>query len=102
MEGSEERIDELQEFINSTVVDAGDGNSQMSPWISLSNLLFAKEFCFVQTDDGRIVDVMYPSGENIQVANIKKSIASAFQASFKYEPTREEADAGGVHRATYK
>ena len=82
--------------------DAGDGTSRLSPEANLNDMLFAKEFCFVQTDDGQIVDVMYPSGENIQVANIKKSIASAFQASFKYELTRDEADVGGVHRATYK
>lgn len=102
VDGSEERIDELQQFINSTVEDAGNGTSQLSPWASLNDLLFMKDFCFVQAEDGRIVDVMYPIGENIQVVNIKKSIASAFQANFKHDRARDEADVSGIHRANYK
>ena len=102
VDGSEERIEELQEFVNLTVKDAGDGTSQLSPQAgSLNDLLFAKDFCFVQTADGKIADVMYPNGESIQVANVKKSLASAFQANFKKENAREEADVSGVHRASY-
>ena len=82
-------------FSNSTMEDTGDGTS-------LNDMLFAKDFCFVQTADGRIVDVIYPSDENIQVVNIKKGIASAFQANFKFELVRDEADVSGVHRASYK
>ena len=103
-DGSEERIEELQKFINLTVEDAGDGIGQLSPQASnlLNDLLFAKDFCFVQTADGKIANVIYPHGENIQVANIKKSIASAFQASFKKETAVEETDVSGMYRASYR
>ena len=102
-DGSEERIEELQEFVNLTAEDAGDGISQLPPQADrLNDLLFAKDFCFVQTADGQIADIIYPHGENIEVANIKKSLASAFQANFRREGSREETDVSGAHRASYK
>ena len=102
-DGSEERNEELQEFVNLMVKDAGDGTSQLSPQAgNFNDLLFAKHFCFVQTADGKIADVIYPQGENIQVANIKKSIASAFQANFRKDSAREEMDVSGAHRASYR
>ena len=102
-DGSEERIEELQEFVNLTAKDAGNGTSPLPPQADrLNALLFAKDFCFVQTADGQIADVIYPHGENIQVANVKKSIASAFQANFRREDTREETDVSGAHRASYR
>ena len=102
-DGFEERNEELQEFANLMVKDAGDGTSRLSPQAgNFNDLLFAKDFCFVQTADGKIADVMYPQGENIQVANIKKSIASAFQANFRKDSAREEMDVSGAHRASYR
>ena len=99
----EERIEELQQFINHSVEDAGDGTARLKPeGDDLNDQLFAKGFCFVQTADGLIADVIYPEGENTQVANIKKSIASAFQANFQNKGAREEADVSGVARARYR
>ena len=101
--GSEERIEELQEFVNLTVEDAGNRTSRPSAQVdNLNDLLFAKDFCFVQRANGIITNVIYPHGENIQVANIKKSIASAFQANFKQDSAREETDVSGAHRASYR
>lgn len=103
VDGTEERIEELQEFVNLMVKDAGDGTSRLSPQAgNFNDLLFAKDFCFVQTADGKIADVIYPQGENIQVANVKKSIASAFQANFRKDSAREEMDVSGAHRASYR
>lgn len=77
--------------------------SQLSPQAdNFNDLLFAKDFCFVQTADGKIADVIYPQGENIQVANVKKSIASAFQANFRKDSIREEMDVSGAHMASYR
>ena len=85
------------------VKDGGDGTSQLSPQAgNFNDLLFAKDFCFVQTADGKIADVIYPQGDNIQVANIKKSIVSAFQANFRKDSAREEMDVSGAHRASYR
>ena len=103
VDGSEERNEELQEFVNLMVKDGGDGINQLSSQGgNFNDLLFAKDFCFVQTADGKIADVIYPQGENIQVANIKKSIASAFQANFRKDSAREEMDVSGAHRASYR
>ncbi len=99
----EERIEELQQFINRSIEDAGDGTARLKPeGDNLNDQLFAKGFCFVQTADGLIADVIYPEGENTQVANIKKSIASAFQANLQSKGAREEADVSGVARASYR
>ena len=64
--------------------------------------LFGKRFCFVQADDGRVVNVSYPNSERMEIANVKKGIASAFQANFKKELNRFEGDAGGLYLARYK
>ena len=64
--------------------------------------LFGKRFCFVQAVDGRVVNVSYPNSEMMEIANVKKGIASAFQANFKKELNRFEGDAGGLYMARYK
>jgi hypothetical protein len=65
-------------------------------------LLYSKGFCFVQADDGRVVNVSYPKSEKMEVANAKKGIVSAFQANFEKELTRMEGDAAGRYLARYK
>jgi hypothetical protein len=64
-------------------------------------LLYSKGFCFVQADDGRVVNVSYPKSEKMEVANAKKGIVSAFQANFEKELTRMEGDAAGRYLARY-
>ena len=64
--------------------------------------MYSKGFCFVQADDGRVVNVSYPKSEKMEVANAKKGIVSAFQANFEKELTRMEGDAAGRYLARYK
>ena len=60
------------------------------------------EFCYVQTSDGKVVSVHYEATENDEAVNIKKSIASTFQANFQNkEGDVEESDAGSVHTSHY-
>ena len=60
------------------------------------------EFCYVQTSDGKIVSVHYGTTENEEAINIKKSIASTFQANFDgHNVDIEEADAGSLHISHY-
>ena len=60
------------------------------------------EFCYVQTSDGKIVSVHYGTAENHEAINIKRSIASTFQANFKRNKGDvKEADASSVHTSHY-
>ena len=60
------------------------------------------EFCYVQTSDGKIVAVHYDRAENEDAVNIKRSIASTFQANFDGQKADvEEADAGSLHVSHY-
>ena len=61
------------------------------------------EFCYVQTSDGKIVSVHYGTTENDEAINIKRSIASTFQANFDRDKSDvEEADPGSVHTSHYR
>ncbi|KAL5489161.1 hypothetical protein EMCRGX_G018221 [Ephydatia muelleri] len=58
-------------------------------------------FCFVQTEDGRIVSVHHNPEERAQVVNFKKGIAAAFQANFKYTRVEVEEDTQSKHYSQY-
>jgi len=61
------------------------------------------EFCYVQTSVGKIVSVHYETTENPEAINIKKGIASTFQANFNSDKSDvEETDAGSVHNSHYR
>ena len=60
------------------------------------------EFCYVQTSDGKIVSVHYGTTANEDAVNIKRSIATTFQANFDGDKNDvEEADASSVHTSHY-
>ena len=67
-----------------------DYNAKMKGW-----------FQFVQTEDGSIPVTRYSREEDHEIVNIKKAVASAFQANFKGTSTREEADPQSLHTAEY-
>ena len=61
------------------------------------------ELCYVQTSDGKIVSIHYGVTDNYEGVNIKRSIASAFQANFdSNKEDVEEADAGSTHISHYR
>lgn len=61
------------------------------------------ELCYVQTYDGKIVSIHYGMTDNYEGINIKRSIASAFQANFdSNKEDVEETDAGSVHTSHYR
>ena len=61
------------------------------------------ELCYVQTSDGKIVSIHYGVTDNYEGVNIKRSIASAFQANFdSNKEDVEEADAGSIHTSHYR
>ena len=65
--------------------------------------LLQGEFCYVQTSDGKIVSVHYGTTANEEAINIKKGIASTFQANFDSDKSDvEEADPGSVHTSHYR
>jgi len=60
------------------------------------------EFCYIQRSDGKIVSVHYATTDNSDVINIKRSIASTFQAKFDNNTGDvEEVDAGSIHTSHY-
>ena len=64
---------------------------QMSGW-----------FCFVQTNDGKIVSVIHPQNEEVGIVNFKKGVASAFQANFKGTAEEIEIDTQSMHQSHYR
>ncbi len=64
--------------------------------------MMAGEFCFTQTDDGKIVEVSYPDGESTEAVNFKKGIVAAFQTNFKGTAEQEEEDTTSLHKSAYR
>ena len=60
------------------------------------------EFCYIQTNDGKIVSVHFNHTENQQSLNIKKGIAAVFQANFDNAEEIIESDPGSSHVSHYK
>ena len=59
-------------------------------------------FCFVQTEEGKVVATYHSKEDHPSAVNIKKSIAAAFQANFKGTDTEEEVDLQSVHTSHYR
>ena len=66
------------------------------------NKLLAGQFCFVQVENGHVMEVFYEEGSNPEGVNLKKSIAAAFQANFQNQEEEEEEDPQSVHMAHYR
>ena len=61
------------------------------------------ELCYVQTSNGKIVSIHYGMTDDYEGINIKRSIASTFQANFdSSQEDVEETDAGSVHTSHYR
>ena len=58
-------------------------------------------FKFVQTADGSVPAVIHSKDEDPQVVNIKKAIASTFQANFEGSREKEESDPQSLHVSEY-
>ena len=56
----------------------------------------------MQVHDGKIVAVHHAVDENEDAVDLKKSIATAFQANFKGTEHEEEEDAQSDHIAHYR
>lgn len=66
------------------------------------NNLLSRWFCFVQTEDGKVVTVQHASNEQISAVDIKKSIAAAFQANLKGSEEEIESDPQSDHISHYR
>ena len=71
-------------------------------WQALMTNLSSGQFCFVQAENGRVVEIFYEQSSNPDGVNLKKSIAAAFQANFKNQEEEEEEDPQSLHRAHYR
>ncbi len=71
------------------------------PPISPEDKMMAGEFCFIQTDDGKTVEVSYPEGDSSVAVNFKKGIVAAFQTNFKGTAEQEEEDTTSLHKSAY-
>uniref|UniRef100_A0A1X7UPJ7 Vitellogenin domain-containing protein n=1 Tax=Amphimedon queenslandica TaxID=400682 RepID=A0A1X7UPJ7_AMPQE len=61
-----------------------------------------KWFCFAQSSKtGKILGVFYPKKEKEWIVNIKKSIASTFQANYKGTTVATETDSQSKHKSHY-
>ena len=64
--------------------------------------LLSQWFCFIQTDDGKVVAVEHASDEKQGAIDLKKSIAAAFQANFRGTEEEKESDPQSEHISHYK
>ena len=64
--------------------------------------LFKQLFCFIQTESGKIPEVYHSENEMMDITNMKKSIAAAFQANFKGTEEEVEEDPQSLHVSHYK
>lgn len=92
-------IDETEEDISE--LDPLDSVLHDPP-ISPEDKMMSGDFCFVQTEDGKVVEVNYPDGESSEAINFKKGIAAAFQTNFKGTTQEEEEDTTSLHQSTYR
>ena len=65
-------------------------------------MLLANWFCFVQTEDGKVVAVHHSPTESQNTVDFKRSIAAAFQANFKGTTEEMESDPQSNHMAYYR
>ena len=92
----------LFEIRSSTTDYSSEDESASTGSLSLTNELDG-EFCYVQTSDGKIVSIHYALTDNYKGINIKRSIASTFQANFdSHKEDIEETDASSVHTSHYR
>ena len=66
------------------------------------NQLYSGQFCFIQVENGRVVEISYENDSHPEGVNLKKSIAAAFQANFQNQEEEEEEDPQSVHVAHYR
>ena len=64
-------------------------------------MLLAGWFCFVQTEDGKVVAVHHSPRESQNTVDFKRAIAAAFQANFKGTTEETESDPQSTHVAHY-
>lgn len=64
--------------------------------------LLSEWFCFIQSNEGKILSVQYSPTEAREVVNIKKGIAAAFQANFKKTEVEVEQDIQSKHYSHYR
>ena len=64
--------------------------------------LLSESFCFVQSEDGKIVSVHYSPRDTREVVNVKKGIAAAFQGNFKNTDVEVEQDIQSKHYSHYR
>ena len=64
-------------------------------------MLLAGWFCFVQTEDGKVVTVQHSPRETEKTVDFKRAIAAAFQANFKGTSEAMESDPQSTHMSHY-
>ena len=87
--------------LKETSISSNDESARLSQVSGDVEKLLGGQFCFVQTEDGKIVSVHHNPDERAQVVNFKKGIAAAFQANFKHTRVAVEEDTLSKHYSRY-
>eukprot|EP00731_Ephydatia_muelleri_P031258 Em0022g772a len=87
--------------VKETSLSTDEGKNRLSEISSNVERLLNGPFCFVQTEDGKIVSVHHDPNERSQIVNFKKGIAAAFQANFKNTHVEVEEDTQSKHHSRY-
>ena len=78
------------------------GPEEASEAAHSADKLLSGWFCFVQTEEGKVVAIYHSKADHPSAVNLKKSIAAAFQANFKGTDTEEEVDLQSIHISHYR
>ena len=81
---------------------SGSGSGEASEAAHSADKLLSGWFCFVQTEEGKVVAIYHSKEDHPSAVNLKKSIAAAFQANFKGTDTEEEVDPQSIHISHYR
>ena len=88
--------------VNDSLLITSCYRTQKSKAAGFDDQTLCWSLCFVQAENGRVLEISYEQSSHLEGVNLKKSIAAAFQANFQKQEEEEEEDPQSLHVAHYQ